>query len=85
MKNSNQKNLHCIPDAVDERGSWYENIVEHGCIDSKSVCGKLDKFYTIGIFSRMHMERCKKCCEKLKIPEGKGTPLNEGILMKNVF
>lgn len=83
MKNSKGRKLHCVPDAIDERGVWHESIVDNGGVDSRSVCGKTDRFFTMGIFSRMHMERCKKCCDILRIPDGKGTPLNEGIHMKN--
>lgn len=83
MKNSKGRVLHCVPDAVDERGSWYESIVNEGGVDSRAVCGRGDRFFTIGIFSRMGADRCKKCCELLRIPEGKGTPLNEGVQMKN--
>jgi hypothetical protein len=44
-----------------------------------AVCGVRGDFHMPGIFSRMGLERCTRCCDLLEIPRGKGAPYNEGI------
>jgi hypothetical protein len=41
-----------------------------------TVCGKSGFLRMPGIFSRMGLERCKRCCQIMKIPNGKGAPFN---------
>lgn len=44
-----------------------------------AVCGARGSFQMPGLFSRMGAKRCKDCCRKLGIDQGRGAPFNDGI------
>jgi hypothetical protein len=44
-----------------------------------AVCGASGHFIVPGLFSRMGLRRCSKCCDALGIPRGDGNTLNAGI------
>lgn len=44
-----------------------------------TVCGRTGRLRMPGIFSRMGLKRCPKCCTILGIPQGGGNPYNEHI------
>jgi hypothetical protein len=41
-----------------------------------TVCGLRGEYWMPGIFSRMGLPRCSKCCKRLGIPSGDGAPFN---------
>lgn len=57
------------------------------CCTGVAVCGYATKgdggrirsgmFFMPGIFSRMGLPRCAKCCAKVGLPKGDGTPWND--------
>lgn len=71
----------------DERGRW--DFASRACT-GVAVCGYEPKgdgkrlprglFFMPGIFSRMGLPRCAKCCRKLGLPPGNGTPWNDKTL-----
>lgn len=50
------------------------------CGDGETICGRRGHLHMPGVFSRMEGARCPKCCKATEIPEGYGSPFNEGIL-----
>ena len=44
-----------------------------------AICGQTGHFSIPGFLSRMGLERCAHCCDKLGIPRGTGNTLNAGI------
>lgn len=42
-----------------------------------SACGWKAHFAIPGMFSRMGLRRCSKCCDKLGYPRGVGSPKND--------
>ena len=77
--------LHYIPEAADNYEFW-ERACWGSDVRSKSLaaCGLKTDWIAPGIFSRMGMPRCKRCCDLAGIPYGDGTPFNtrEEILEK---
>lgn len=47
-----------------------------------TVCGHEGRYGMPGIFSRMSLKRCPRCCGALKLPQGKGAPFNDKKLSK---
>jgi len=46
--------------------------------DVTFACGRtVGKAYIPGIFSRMSLPRCNKCCDTLGFPRGEGSPKND--------
>jgi hypothetical protein len=46
------------------------------------VCGKSGEMRMPGIFSRMGLKRCPKCCKAVGVPPGYGAPFNDKLLTK---
>jgi hypothetical protein len=67
--------LHFIPQADDFDGFWTD-AVENGFREATAACGTRAKWSAPGIFSRMGMPRCQRCCVATGIPQGDGTPFN---------
>jgi hypothetical protein len=71
--------LHAIPRAAVDPAD--EDTVEALCGGPwpvlTAVCGCTAEWTMPGMFSRMGMARCARCCRKLGIAEGDGTPANE--------
>ena len=67
--------LHFIHQAEDLK--WYAKMRDLGGFKLKASCGLLAHFTPAGMFSRMGRKRCDRCCVKMGIPKGKGTPRNE--------
>jgi hypothetical protein len=44
--------------------------------DGEAVCGVRGRFRMPGIFSRMGLPRCARCCKRLGVPVGGGAPFN---------
>lgn len=63
---------------IDEQGNLEE---DEEMIEGlgKTVCGLDGPMRMPGIFSRMSLQRCPECCNRLNIPQGKGNPYNEDI------
>lgn len=45
----------------------------------EAVCGATGHFMVPGIFSRMGLRRCSRCCDQLGIPRGNGNTYNGDI------
>ena len=46
--------------------------------DVTMACGwQVDSAFIPGIFSRMSLPRCSRCCDKLGLPRGTGSPKND--------
>jgi hypothetical protein len=45
--------------------------------EGRSACGLHAEFWIPGIFSRMAVPRCKRCCLKIGMPQGIGSPKND--------
>jgi hypothetical protein len=48
--------------------------------DGVVLCGRKGWLHMPGIFSRMDLKRCPKCCRLMGIPQGDGAPFNANIL-----
>lgn len=48
-----------------------------------AVCGAHGRFCIPGLFSRLGLRRCSKCCDALDIPRGDGAPFNSETEWKN--
>ncbi|MEY2653375.1 MAG: hypothetical protein RLZZ524_402 [Pseudomonadota bacterium] len=44
-----------------------------------AACGRMDLLLVPGLFSRMLLDRCSRCCAVANVPRGVGAPYNEGI------
>ena len=44
-----------------------------------TICGRKGSLMMPGIFSRIGLPRCSRCCDILGIPRGEGAPFNQGI------
>ena len=42
-----------------------------------SPCGRRGEFWIPGLFARMSLPRCKRCCRALGFPVGTGSPKND--------
>ena len=42
----------------------------------ETVCGRKGRLFMPGIFSRMSLKRCPRCCRMLGLPQGNGAPFN---------
>lgn len=42
----------------------------------RTVCGRRGHFTMPGMFSRLGLIRCARCCKRLGIPGGRGAPFN---------
>lgn len=65
--------LHCPVEWDDPE---YHAYVDDGA----TACGIRGELAIPGLFSRMGMERCKKCCRITGFPPGKGSPKNADSL-----
>lgn len=64
------------------------------CCTGEAACGYATKgdgnrilpgmFFIPGMFSRMGLSRCKKCCVKVGVPFGDGTPWNDKTLSEEM-
>lgn len=70
--------LHRVPDVVDYlKGGWKESFVNSCGVNLRSDCGLRALYVAPGVFSRMDLPRCVKCCKKVKISYGNGAPIND--------
>lgn len=76
--------LHYVPEAANDYGFWERACSSDGSSRSVAICGLEAEWVAPGLFSRLGMPCCKRCCEKTGIPHGDGTPFNarEDILEK---
>jgi len=56
-----------------------EGMFVRGVKNATTVCGLRGTFYMPGLFSRMGALRCKECCKRLDVPQGRGAPFNNGL------
>lgn len=47
--------------------------------DGTTACGWKAHLAIPGIFSRMGLRRCAKCCRRLGYPQGVGSPKNDAL------
>lgn len=62
--------LHAPEDWVDPQYDAYD---EH----AYTACGRRGWYSIPGVFSRMGLDRCKRCCKARGYPPGKGSPKND--------
>lgn len=43
----------------------------------ETACGFRGRLYIPGVFSRMTLDRCERCCIKVEFPSGMGSPKND--------
>lgn len=60
----------------------FENDVEG--IGTTS-CGRRTRVMIPGVFSRMSLKRCDRCCDKIGYPRGIGSPKNDKACRSLVF
>lgn len=72
--------LHAIAYFADERRF---DLDYQG--DAVALCGVSGRFSVPGIFSRMSMMRCARCCDNLGWPRGQGSPKNQPALRELVI
>lgn len=49
----------------------------HACGEGRTTCGRESTLYIPGILSRMSLDRCAHCCDRLGIARGVGSPKND--------
>lgn len=54
----------------------YDPIYDVGG-DGVTACGRKLRLWIPGIFSRMGLRRCTRCCDRLGFPQGIGSPKND--------
>ncbi len=80
------RRLHFIAEAEPEGYADGKAFWERACWGSTqhptaaAICGTRSVWIAPGIFSRMGMPRCSRCCRALGISDGNGCPLNEEAL-----
>lgn len=72
--------LHApTPDIVKHYDDWEEGIenygVNHGSVSA--LCGRSGDWSIPGVFSRMSVPRCARCCKLSRFPRGDGSPKND--------
>lgn len=73
--------LHFVREA--ETMTWYEKMRDLGGAVVRAACGLRARFSPAGFVSRMQLKRCDRCCDKLGIARGAGTPRNEAAAAKS--
>lgn len=63
--------LHHLPEA-DPAGEWWEETTDGGK-SGVAACGLWTTFYAPGVLTRLGAPRCKRCCRRAGVPEGKGS------------
>lgn len=48
--------------------------------EGKTACGRVGQWEIPGLFSRMGVKRCDRCCDRLGFPRGVGSPKNDSHL-----
>jgi len=57
----------------------YYSFSKYGNVGGRGItaCGRRTELWIPGIFSRMGLLRCSRCCRILGYPEGRGSPKND--------
>lgn len=66
-------------DHEDDEDMW----AVRNCV-GRTACGREGRWIIPGIFSRMGAPRCKRCCARVGVPPGDGTPWNDRELPDEV-
>lgn len=62
----------------EDLGEW-AHLIDDGAV--RTACGRILMWPSIpGIFSRMGMPRCTRCCTRLGYPQGVGSPKNDSAI-----
>lgn len=74
--------LHApTPEIVKHYDDWGEDTdiencgVDHGAVPA--LCGRVGGWSIPGVFSRMGVPRCARCCKLSGLPRGDGSPKND--------
>lgn len=70
------RRLHHLSGFEDDPHKHYASVSAIGT----STCGIEGRFHIPGMFSRMGMPRCARCCDRLGWPRGVGSPKNDKAL-----
>lgn len=65
--------LHCPTEFTPDAEQWCLRDVEFACGWKVAVAA------IPGVFSRMALMRCARCCDKQGMPRGKGSPKNDDV------
>lgn len=65
------------PAQIDDLAAWW-NEAPRGM--ATATCGLRTEFGLPGVLSRLGMSRCARCCDRLGIPRGVGSPKNDDSL-----
>lgn len=69
--------LHYLPVVAEDAG-FYRRVADHaGKAEAVAMCNLQAHYWPPGLVSRTSARRCRRCCARLAIPQGVGTPLNE--------
>lgn len=69
--------LHHVTLTPEQCAEWGEEAGLYGSVVT-ATCGRAIKDPCVpGIFSRMSMKRCDRCCDRLGYPRGIGSPKND--------
>lgn len=67
--------LHFIAELGEVTDFW--DVADDYCgVNAKAACGRSAHWQMPGLFSRLGLPRCRKCCKAAGIPCGDGAPYN---------
>lgn len=70
--------LHYVPSGDEDIMEFWDRHTyrEENRQPESAICGRKGYWRAPGIFSRMGLFRCKRCCDLTGLPRGVGTPFN---------
>lgn len=68
--------LHHCAEVLDDTDAGLAGVNAVG----RTTCGIQGRFFIPGMLSRMGMDRCARCCDRLGWPRGTGSPKNDDAL-----
>ncbi|QVQ51315.1 hypothetical protein J4H86_21235 [Spiractinospora alimapuensis] len=73
------RRLHAVPRAVadPDDDAQVDLLCEHPGPTHRATCGLRAPWRMPGYASRTRQPRCGRCCDRIGIPRGDGTPANE--------
>ena len=67
--------LHFVEELAAPTDFW-DKADDYCAVDTVAVCGRRARWVMPGVFSRMGLPRCLRCCAVAGINPGGGTPYN---------
>jgi hypothetical protein len=69
-----------LADATRGLDDWDADELTPRGIQGTTACGRSGRLGMPGLFSRMGAPRCKQCCGRVGVLEGRGVPYNDEAL-----